>query len=133
VSTTGRDVALSLLFGGPYLHINYFIIVIGIVIKLLNIKVNKKRIGLVQSDKSIAKPPFLEKGWVSGGFLEKPPAYGNNFALKVSDRLRVIDREIDPRPDSSHRHPISIQTSLLHIRVFHVSQWTNSSAIASFV
>jgi hypothetical protein len=37
---------LSLLFGGPYLHINYFIIVIGIVIKLLNIKVDKKRIGL---------------------------------------------------------------------------------------
>jgi hypothetical protein len=48
-STTGRHVALSLLFGGPYLHINYFIIVIGIVIKLLNIKVNKKRIGLVNA------------------------------------------------------------------------------------
>jgi hypothetical protein len=45
-STTMRHVALSLLFQGPYLHINYFIIVIGIVIKLLNIKVNKKRIGL---------------------------------------------------------------------------------------
>ena len=47
-STTGRHVA-SLLFGGPYLHINYFVIVIGIVIKLLNIKVDKKRIGLINA------------------------------------------------------------------------------------
>ena len=35
--------------GGPYLHINHFIIVIGIVIKLLNMKVNKKRIGLINA------------------------------------------------------------------------------------
>jgi hypothetical protein len=41
--------SLSLLFGGPYLHINYFIIVIGIVIKLLNIKVDKERIGLINA------------------------------------------------------------------------------------
>jgi hypothetical protein len=48
VLMTGWHVALSLLFD-PYLHINYFIIVIGIVIKLLNIKVNRKRIGLVNA------------------------------------------------------------------------------------
>ena len=35
--------------GGPYLHINHFIIGIGIVIKLLNMKVNKKRIGLINA------------------------------------------------------------------------------------
>ena len=35
--------------GGPYLHVNYFIIAIGIVMNLHNIKVNEKRIGLVNA------------------------------------------------------------------------------------
>ena len=48
-STTGRHVALSPLFGGPYLHVNYFIIAIGIVMNLHNIKVDEKRIGLVNA------------------------------------------------------------------------------------
>ena len=46
-STTGRHVALSPLFGGPYLHVNYFIIAIGIVMNLHNIKVNEKELDYI--------------------------------------------------------------------------------------
>jgi hypothetical protein len=81
-------------------------------------------------DKTIAKPPFSEKGWVSGRFLEKPPTYGNNFALKVSGGLRVIDPRLEVRDSGAAAAQPSFTGTVLS---FPLSQRTFTAVNKCFV